>query len=510
MCEYKVSTPEERVDIEGISGNSDDPEGISSPWIKTESLPLYNYFDYPSLLWRADVQCLALGMLTMEWSPRGCLFDERRGNFSRRLLCSAASSLRALLEASCRICETSTSPNPARISLTSSIKNLLPMCPSSRTSVFSRALHGILYDFEQVLNKNYTSDLDSMAIGVIFITSNIFREFVVMNVREEDSHSNILTLDPKSKSFTILAPGTFSDMKFVLDFDAVFKATLLPTPVSFTLEKVLFAALQACVRSLVFKLSLNSADLLDFVGQLEDIVSVAAVPCMPLSERIRAGLHHEAPVVSSPGTTSTSESTNDTISSSRASSPQPEIEPPKSAEHSTHPTRASSPGILHKDRRPYSRIRYADRLPRTIPYDREGTYADRLPRTIYADGVPYTRETYADRLSTPINADPVPSPETTRIDESTVYSVHSRPENEKYQHNSRPRGMLSTLERERVSIELELDHLESGIRSAPANIMLQETVDSLERRISNLAPADTALQERIGGLSYARLEAWGA
>ena len=70
--------------------------------------------------------------------------------------------------------------------------------------------------------------------------------------------------------------------------------------------------------------------------------------------------------------------------------------------------------------------------------------------------------------------------------------------------------MLSTLERERVSIELELDHLESGIRSAPANIMLQETVDSLERRISNLAPADTALQERIGGLSYARLEAWGA
>ena len=121
------------------------------------------------------------------------------------------------------------------------------MCPSSRTSVFSRALQGSLYDFEQVLNKNYTPDLDSMAIGIIFITSNIFREFVVRNVREEDSHGNILILDPNSKSFTIIAPGTFSDMRFVLDFDAVFNATLLPTPVSFTLEKVLFAALQACV-----------------------------------------------------------------------------------------------------------------------------------------------------------------------------------------------------------------------------------------------------------------------
>ena len=472
MCEYKVTTPEERVDIEGISGNSDDPEGISKPWIKTESLPLDKYFDFPSLLWRTDVQCLALGLLTMEWSPRGCLFDERRGDFSRRLLCSATSSLRALLEASCGICETSTSPTPATISLTSSIKNLLPMCPSSRTSVFSRALLGTLYDFEQVLKKNYTPDLDSIAIGIIFITSNIFREFV-RNVREEDSHGNILTLDPNSKSFTIIAPGTFSDMRFVLDFDAVFNATLLPTPVSFTFEKVLFAALQACVRSLVFKLSLNSADLLDVVGQMEDIVFVSALPSLPLSELNGAVASYEAPVPSFSGTTSTNESTNDRIPSSRASSPRTEIESPKSAEHSTRPTRASSPRIIHKDRRPYSRIRYADRLPRTTPYDREGTYADRLPRTIYADGVPYTRETYADRLSTPINADPVPSPEATRIDESTVYSIHSGSEDQEYQHNSSPRGMLSTPERERLSTELELDHLESGIRSTSADATLQ-------------------------------------
>ena len=275
MCEYKVITPEERGEVEDIVRNSDDAEGVSSPWIKTKSLLLGEYFHHSSLLWRSDVQCLALGILKMEWSPRGCLSDRRRGDFSRRLLCSAALSVRVLLEASCKICETSTSPATARTNLTAPIQNLLQLCPSGDTSVFSRALHGALYDFEQVLNRDYAPDLHSMAIGVIFITSNTFREFVLKFVRDEDSHGNILSLDTKSKSITIIAPGTFSDMKFVLDFDTVFNATLLPAPVSVTLEKVLFAALRASVRSLVFKLSLDSADLMNIVGQMTDVVYVS-------------------------------------------------------------------------------------------------------------------------------------------------------------------------------------------------------------------------------------------
>ena len=445
------------MDVEGILGNFDDPEGVSTPWIKTKTLPLEEYFGAPSLLWRTDVQCLALGILKMQWSPRGCLFDEQRGAFSRRLLCSAAPSLHALLEASYRLCETTTSPSPARINLTGSIKNLLPMCPSSHTSVFSRSLHGTLYDFEQVLNRDYKPDIDSMAIGIIFITSETFRKFVRRCVKEEDSQGNILTLDPNSKSFTIIAHGPFSNTRFVLDFDAVFNATLPPAPVSFTLEKVLFAALQACVRSLAFKLSLDSADLMNFVGQMNDVVYVSAIPNLPLSRRDRAELYHQAPhqapsplrFPSSVRTISTTESSNNRIPSDRDPALHIRFNQNESTESSAHPTRASSPGVRH---------------------------ADRLPRTIFADGVPYTRITH------------------------DVYSIHSGSEDQVYQHNSSPRGMLSTPERERLSTELELDHLESGIRSKSADATLQETTNTLERRISNLAPVDTALQERVDSL----------
>ncbi len=370
MCEYTL-TPTERVEVERISGAPDDPEGISSPWINTESLAVDEYFDDPSLLWRTDVQCLALGILKMEWSPRGCLFDARRGLFCRRLLCSASASLRALLQASYRICEASTSPTPARTNLTGSIKRLLPMCSSRITAIFSRALHEALYDFEQALTSDDTPGLHSMAIGVIFITSETFRNFVLGTVMEQDSHANILTLDPNSKSFTIIAPGTFFDKKFVLDFDAVFNETLLPATVSFTREKVLFAALQACVRSVVFRLSFDSADLLDFVGHMEDVVYVSAVSNVPLSQR------------------------------NRAESNQPS-------------TRGQSP------------------------------------------------------------------PESTQPTEYTNRSIHSGPENDENEHHGRPRAEMSTPERERNSIELQLDHLES--------------------RISDLAPADNVLQERVDRL----------
>ena len=377
MCEYKVTIPAERVEVQRVSGDPDDPEGISSPWIKTESLAVDEYFDDPSLLWRTDVQCLALGILKMEWSPRGCLFDARRGLFCRRLLCSASASLRALLQASYRICEASTSPTPARTNLTGSIKRLLPMCASRITAIFSRALHKALYDFEQALNSDDTPGLHSMAIGVIFITSETFRNFVLGPVMEQDSHANILTLDPDSKSFTIIAPGTFLNKKFVLDFDAVFHETLLPATVSFTREKVLFAALQACVRSVVFRLSFDSADLLEFVGNMEDVVYVSAVSNVPLSQRNRA-------------------------ESNRPSN------------------RGSSP-------------------------------AESLRPTDYSNS-----------------------------------SAHSGPENDGNEDHGRPRANMSTPERERLSIELQLDQLESRISDLePADNVLQERVHRLIRASSN-------------------------
>ena len=152
------------------------------------------------------------------------------------------------------------------------------MRPWRIISAFSRGLHGALYDFEQVLNRDYAPDLNSTAIGIIFITSKTFRDFVLETAMEQDSHGNILTLDPNSRSPTIIAPGTFLDMKFVLDFDAVFHATLLPAPASFAREKVLFAALQACVRSVVFEHSFDSTHLVDFVGRMDDVSAIHALP----------------------------------------------------------------------------------------------------------------------------------------------------------------------------------------------------------------------------------------
>ena len=432
MCEYEITAPEEQADIEGILGNSDDPEGISTPWVKTKTLPLDDYFASPSLLWRTDVQCLALGILTMEWSPRSCLFDEIRGGFSRRLLCSAAQSLHALLDASYKLCETTISPSPARINLTGSIKTLLPECPSNHTSVFSRSLHRSLYDFEQVLNKDYKPDIDSMAIGILFITSKLFRMFVRRYIREEDSPGNILTLDPKSKSFTIIAHGPFMNLRFVLDFDAVFVATLLPTPVSFTLEKVLFAALQACVRSLVFKLSLDSADLMEFIGQMDDVVDICSDPGLPFSQRDRAESYH---------INATAESTNDRIPLDRAPGLRVRFNQNESPESSAYPTRVSTPRTIEEDSDSSAEVRHA-----------EVRHADSFPRRIYADGVAYTREMSADRLSTAINADPVPSPETTRINESTKYSMDSRSEDQ------------------------ERDSLESGIYSPPTDAAMRATL----------------------------------
>lgn len=127
------------------STNSDDYEGISSPWIKTESLTVGAYLSVRSLLWRNDVEYLGWRILKVEWSPRGCLIDAHRGVFWRRLLCSVSSSLHALSEASCKIRRTSTSSTPDRTELIGSIRSLLPLCSWRITSGSSRTRSAIQF-----------------------------------------------------------------------------------------------------------------------------------------------------------------------------------------------------------------------------------------------------------------------------------------------------------------------------------------------------------------------------
>ena len=296
LCMYTDTAPEERVDIEPVPGNTD-TEGVSSAWIKIDRfdseryIELKRYFKESALLWRTDVQCLAFGILKMRWSSRGCLFDIHRGHFCRVLLCSGSGSFSTLLRASRDICGTSNSSTVDRIKLIGLVDKVLPWIPSPphrgtsdlTLSTFSRTLHEILYDFEKTLNRVYKPGVDSMAIGVIFITSPIFQKFVSDTLKEgRDTHSNILTIDPSSKYLTITAPGAYKDMRFALDFHAVFHPTVLPDTVSLSLEKVLSAALRACVRSVVFQSwSFDSADLLDCVQDMEEVVHVAAVPNAP-------------------------------------------------------------------------------------------------------------------------------------------------------------------------------------------------------------------------------------
>lgn len=83
-------------------------ENVSSPWIRSASFDVDKYFRQEVLLWRSDIQALALGMMELKWSPRGCLFDAKRGQFCRRILCQPSSRLYALSEATLRICKAAT------------------------------------------------------------------------------------------------------------------------------------------------------------------------------------------------------------------------------------------------------------------------------------------------------------------------------------------------------------------------------------------------------------------
>lgn len=111
-----------------------------------------------------------------------------------------------------------------------------------------------------------------MAVGVMFITSKIFRAFVQASVR--DSNENILSLNQVSK---ITEQGDFSNMLFALDYEKVIGEVALPIPTCLTFKTVLFAALHACVRSTVFYSSFDSMDLLRSIERMDDLVYVSAI-----------------------------------------------------------------------------------------------------------------------------------------------------------------------------------------------------------------------------------------
>ena len=266
---------------------------FSTPWIKTESLNVDEYFNGPTLLWRSDLQSLVLGVLTMDWSPRGHLFDVHRGGFFRNLIRPALKSLQALVQATRRFCENTNLATPDQVHLIESAKNMLPLILPRSPSRFSRTRHEALYNLERALNRNYNLGLPSMAVGVMFVTSKTFRDFVLESVREASSNDNILCLNQGSKSLVITEQGDFSNLLFALDYEEVFGEAALPTPTFLTFKTVLFAALQACVRCTVFYYSFDSTDWLHFVECGDDVVYAAATSSMWSLSVARRGARHK-------------------------------------------------------------------------------------------------------------------------------------------------------------------------------------------------------------------------
>ena len=69
-------------------------------------------------------------------------------------------------------------------------------------------------------------------------------------------------------------------MSFALDYEEVFGETARPPPSPLTLKTVLFAALQASVRSTLFYSPFDATNLLNFVGGMDDLVHISAISGM--------------------------------------------------------------------------------------------------------------------------------------------------------------------------------------------------------------------------------------
>ena len=142
----------------------------------------------------------------------------RRGGIFRVLIRPALHCLQALLEANYGFCESTTpasygSKGPDQTSQ----KDYFHCFRPSSLSKFGRTQHKALYDLEKALNRSYNVGLPSKAVGVMFITSNAFRDLVLTSVREAGSDDSILTLNQVLKCLVITEQGVFSNSSFALE-----------------------------------------------------------------------------------------------------------------------------------------------------------------------------------------------------------------------------------------------------------------------------------------------------
>ena len=289
LHEYKPTTSEEQAAMQDLLEDCNDVEGISSPWIKAEDFRIDEWFEDEVLLWRSDIQSLALGILKLEWSPRGCLFDTKRGRFCRRIMCQASSSLASLSRAALGISESSIPMDSGGAGFNEVLRTVISMCTWKVTSGFSRGLHEALFALEQALLNKSSRTIHSLAVGIVFITSEMFRKFVLSLVEEKSSNNSnckVLIVDVISGHVLVNAS---SNLKFSLNFGEVFGPTEELAPVTLTREEVIFAALGASVRSVAFQFSFDSEPLLHLVGCMDELVYVSARSGMP-SSTARSGM----------------------------------------------------------------------------------------------------------------------------------------------------------------------------------------------------------------------------
>ena len=209
--------------------NPDDQEGISCPWIKASGLPLSVGKFFPDAeepyLWRSDIQCLAWAILKLEWSPLGSLFDHKRGEFSRLLLCAASTNFKVLLEATITDIQPSCNAKGPDANLNEALKIILPMASGVLQSDFSRQLHKALFDLERVLPSKLGIEVPYLAIEIAFLTSATFRNFVHQAIVQQSKNTlsaTILTLQADAGQLLVTLPNKFSGKVFALHFDEVF------------------------------------------------------------------------------------------------------------------------------------------------------------------------------------------------------------------------------------------------------------------------------------------------
>ncbi|KAI4159444.1 MAG: hypothetical protein L6R39_000346 [Caloplaca ligustica] len=285
-------SPREWQEIERTSAVDHDPEGVSTSWIKTDSLPIEVYFPEKerALLWRSDIQLLALSILTLECSPRGFLFEAEKGTFFRRIVCPASSSLQALLLVALQHGRVSATSKIGSANVTKSLRNVIPMCSWRVDSGFSRELVEALFDLEQVFTGISSSQTLSLAIGVVFITSETFRRFIHKAIDPIDScgpTEDLLVLSAAESELVVTCRESGESIKLAFDFKEVLGTAMTSASTSMALEQVLLATLRACLRSVLFQFFFDAKHLLDFVKEAGEIVYVSpqteAPPPLPES-----------------------------------------------------------------------------------------------------------------------------------------------------------------------------------------------------------------------------------